>query len=159
MDQQNLRTPSARSSTPASRQTAHALTALATLTPGRRRVIQAAAEEYLSQIDRHRLPLGYDLPITLDHSNRADAYRMRRGETFARMLGISCQPSDADLPDTARAVLATINAPVDQLTARATATGQPAAIALLHLLGATDYDPDMDEALRRARATRTAGAR
>ncbi|WP_432111386.1 hypothetical protein [Streptomyces sp. YPW6] len=143
-----------RTSAPASRQTRHALTALTTLTPGRRHVIQAAAEEYLSQVDRRRLPMGYDLPITLDHSNRADAYRMRRGDTFARMLGISCQPSDADLPNTARAVLAAINAPVDRLTARAATTGQPTAIALLHILGATDSDPDMDEALRRARAGR-----
>src|SRR6478735_5098228 len=33
----------------ANRQARHALTALARTTPGRRRVIQAAAEEYLSQ--------------------------------------------------------------------------------------------------------------
>lgn len=157
MDQQNLRTPTPH--TAITRQTRHALTALTALTPGRRHVLQAAAEEYLSQVDRRRLPLGYDLPITLDHSNRADAYRMRRGETFARMLGIACQPSDADLPNTARAVLAAINGPVDQLAARAITTGQPTAVALLHILGATDSDPDLDEALRRARATRTAGAR
>lgn len=135
------------------RQTSHALAMLATTTPGRRRVIQAAAEGYLAQVDRRRLPLGYDLPITSDHSNRADAYRMRRGETFARMLGISCSPSDANLPDTARAVLAAIDAPVTELTDRAEATGQPVLVAMLHLIGAT---PDMDEALRRVRAPRQA---
>lgn len=139
------------SAAPATRQTSHALTALATLTPGRRHVIQAAAEEYLSQIDRRRLPLGYDQPITDDRINRADAYQMRRGDVFTRMLGIACQPSDAQLPDTARAVLAAIDAPVTELTTRAEATGHPDLIALLHLLGATDSDPNMDEALRRVR--------
>lgn len=132
------------------RQTRHALAMLATTTPGRRRVIQAAAEEYLSQIDRRRLPMGYDVPITLDHSNRADAYRMRRGDVFARMLGISCQPSDADLPDTARAVLAAINTTVTQLSAHAEVTGQPAAVAFLHILGAPlAANSDAEEALRR----------
>jgi hypothetical protein len=113
---------------------------LATTPPGRRRVIQAAAEEYLSQIERHRLPLGWNQPITDDRYNRVDAYRMRRGDVFARMLGIACQPSDADLPDTARAVLAGINAPVAELTARAEATRQPVAVALLHVFGATALD-------------------
>ncbi|MEV0917866.1 hypothetical protein AB0I93_26860 [Streptomyces sp. NPDC049967] len=114
-------------------QARHARAALATTAPGRRRVIQAAAEEYLSQIERRRLPVGYDRPIGDDRQNRADAYQMRRGETFARMLGIACRPSDTDLPNTARAVLAELTAPVAELTARAVATGQPAAIALLHL--------------------------
>ncbi|MGW4256908.1 hypothetical protein [Streptomyces californicus] len=129
--------PPAPAVAPTTRQTSHALTMLAATTPGRRRVIQAAAEEYLSQIDRDRLPLGYDVPITDDHYNRVDAYRMRGGRTFARMLGIACQPSDPQLPDTARAVLAAITAPVDRLTERAATTGQPAAVALLHILGAT----------------------
>ncbi|MCX4799628.1 hypothetical protein OG497_37875 [Streptomyces sp. NBC_01242] len=118
-------------------QTRHALTMVPTLTPGRRRVVQAAAAEYLSQVERRRLPLGWGQPITDDHSNRADAYHMRRGHVFALMLGISCRSSDAQLPDTARAVLAAIEAPVMKLTARAEATGQPAAIALLHIIGAT----------------------
>jgi hypothetical protein len=104
---------------------------LATLTPGRRRVVQAAAEEYLSQVDRHRLPVGYDLPISDDHRNRADAYRMRQGNTFTRMLGIGCQPSDAQLPNTARAVLAEIDAPVDRLVQAATESGRPELVALL----------------------------
>ncbi|MBV7671396.1 hypothetical protein STHAL_18260 [Streptomyces halstedii] len=138
------------------RQTRHALTALASLTPGRRRVVQAAAEEYLSQIEHRRLPIGYTQPITSDRYNRIDAYHMRRGHIFARMLGIACQPQDADLPDTARAVLAAINAPVAELTARAQTTGHPGLVALLHILGATDSDPDIDEALRRVRAPRPA---
>ncbi|MET9051227.1 hypothetical protein ABZW50_08745 [Streptomyces bacillaris] len=104
---------------------------LAATTPGRRRVIGAAAEEYLSQVDRRRLPMGYDLPIMLDHNNRADAYRMRRGDVFARMLGIACQPTDAQLPDTARAVLAAINAPVDRLVQAAVESGSPELVALL----------------------------
>lgn len=115
-------------------QTRHALTALNRTTTGRRRVIQAAAEEYLSQVDRRRLPMGWVQPITDDRFNRVDAYRMRRGDLFARMLGIACRPSDPQLPDTARAVLAELNATVDQLTARAMATGQPNAVALVHLI-------------------------
>ncbi|MFZ4264467.1 hypothetical protein [Streptomyces arboris] len=116
-------------------QTRHALTALTTLTPGRRRVVQAAAEEYLSQIDRRRLPMGYDVPIADDRHNRGDAYRMRRGDVVARVLGISCQPSDVRFPDTVRAVLAAVDAPVDRLAERAVLTGQPVAVALLHLIG------------------------
>ncbi|MCX5158109.1 hypothetical protein OOK39_02185 [Streptomyces sp. NBC_00264] len=117
------------------RQARHALTALVRTTPGRRRVIQAAAEEYLSQIDRRRLPLGWGQPITDDHFNRADAYEMRRGNAFARMLGISCRPSDPQLPDTARAVLAAIDAAPRRLTDLARTTGQPALVALLHMVG------------------------
>ncbi|MFE7485486.1 hypothetical protein [Streptomyces sp. NPDC057552] len=100
-------------------------------TPGRRRYIQAAAEEYLSQIDRRRLPVGYDVPITGDRDNRIDAYRMRRGDVFARMLGISCTASDPQLPDTARAVLAQIDAPVCQLVQAAVESGSPELVALL----------------------------
>ncbi|MFI2084344.1 hypothetical protein ACH43Y_28795 [Streptomyces rubiginosohelvolus] len=156
MDQQNLRTPAA--TTAITRQTRHALIVLATLTPGRRHIIQVAAEGYLSQVDRRRLPVGYTRPITDDRDNRADAYRMLGGDTLTRMLGISCRPDDARLPDTARTVLATVSAPVDRLIARAATTGQPATVALLHILGATDSDPDMDEALRRARAPRGVAA-
>jgi hypothetical protein len=115
------------------RQIAHALAALARTTPGRRRFIQAAAEEYLSQVDRRVLPRGYDMPIATEAGNRADAYRMRRGWTVAQMLGIACRPSDRHLPATARAVLAAIDAPVQQLTAAATATGQPLLVAVLHV--------------------------
>ncbi|MFD5875678.1 hypothetical protein [Streptomyces sp. NPDC060322] len=123
------------------RQASHALEMLATTTPGRRRVIQAAAEEYLSQVDRRRLPLGYDVPITLDHSNRADAYRMRRGHVFTQMLGIACKPSDADLPDTARAILAAIDATPMRLVGLAYTTGQPDLVALLHMVGANPALP------------------
>jgi hypothetical protein len=115
------------------RQTRHALTALTHTTPGRRRIIQAAADNYLSQIDRRRLPVGYNQPIIDDRANHADAYRMRQGDTFARMLGIACHPADEHLPDTARAVLATIDAPVRELTAAAYASGQPVLVAVLWL--------------------------
>ncbi|MFE7105611.1 hypothetical protein ACFU98_10700 [Streptomyces sp. NPDC057575] len=122
-------------STADQRQAQHALAALAHTSPGRRRLIAACAEEYLSQVDRRRLPLGWGQPITDDHFNRADAYEMRRGNVFARMLGISCRPSDPQLPDTARAVLAAIDAPVRKLTATAVATGQPRLVAALYIAG------------------------
>ena len=118
------------------RQISHALTALARTTPGRRRVIQAAAEKYLAQVERRWLPVGYTHPIDDDRLNRVDAFRMRRGDTLARMLGLACRPDDEHLPDTARAVLAAINAPVDRLMAAATASGFPAAVALVHILTA-----------------------
>lgn len=122
------------------RQIRHALTALTRTTPGRRRVIQAAAEEYLSQIDRRILPMGYDWHFPAnpagDRRNRGDAFRMRRGNTFARMLGIACQPTDPHLPLTARVILAEIDAPVRRLTAAATASGQPLLVATLHLIAA-----------------------
>lgn len=118
------------------RQARHALTVLARLTPGRRTIVQHAATEYLSQVDGHVLPMGYDWPLHNAAANRADAYRMRFGATLTGVLGISCQPGDADLPDTARAVLTAINAPVDQLTTHARTTGQPAAIVFLHIAGA-----------------------
>lgn len=114
-------------------QISHALNALARTTPGRRRVIQACAEAYLSQVDRRRLPAAYRYPILDDRLNRADAFRMRRGDTLARMLGLAVRPDDPYLPDTARAVLAAIDAPVDRLTAAATASGQPHLIAVLWL--------------------------
>lgn len=122
--------------TPAARQTRHALTALATASTDRRRRIAQYAETYLSQVDRRVLPVAYSRPIADDRANRADAYRMRGGDQFARMLGISCHPADPNLPDTARAVLAEIEAPVDRLVHTALATGAPGAVALLHCLGA-----------------------
>lgn len=123
---------------PAPRQTSHALTALANMSPGRRRLIAACAEAYLAQVDRRVLPMGYDQPIHTDAGNRGDAYRMRRGEQFAQMLGISCRPANADLPATARAVLAAVDEPVVELTNAANATGHPFGVALLHLItGAT----------------------
>ncbi|MGW7247726.1 hypothetical protein [Streptomyces decoyicus] len=120
------------------RQTRHALTALARTTPGRRRVIQTAAENYLAQVDRRTLPIGWAIPITNDRFNRVDAFRMRRGDVLARLLGLAVQPADEHLPHTARAVLAAINATVDQLTQAAHRTGNPAAVAIGHVLtGAT----------------------
>ncbi|MFE2930638.1 hypothetical protein [Streptomyces sp. NPDC059278] len=117
------------------RQTQHALTALAHTTPGRRRLIATCAEEYLAQVDHKRLPVGYQRAILNDRSNRADAYRMRRGEQLAQMLGISCRPSDPQLPDTARAVIGAVDTPVRKLTATAVATGQPHLIAALYIAG------------------------
>ncbi|WP_406004405.1 hypothetical protein [Streptomyces sp. NBC_00987] len=128
------------------RQAQHALKMLATVTPGRRRVIEAAATEYLSQIDRRRLPLGWNQPITDDRYNRVDAYRMRRGHVLARMLGISCRPSDPQLPDTARAVLAAIDAAPRRLTDLARTTGQPALVALLHMVGTVPALSSVDAA-------------
>jgi hypothetical protein len=115
------------------RQIRHALTALASITPGRRRVIQAAAEDYLAQVDRRRLPVGYQAPIVDDRNNRADAFRMRRGDAFARMLGLAVRPADEHLPNTARAVLAAINEPVDRLTDAAHCTDNPAAVAITYI--------------------------
>ncbi|MER6607355.1 hypothetical protein ABT282_15935 [Streptomyces sp. NPDC000927] len=117
------------------RQTRHALAALAHTTPGRRRLIAAYAEEYLSQVERRRLPLGWNVPITDDHYNRVDAYRHRRGDAFASMLGIACRASDPRLPDTARAVIDAVDAPVRKLIATAVATGQPNLIAALYIAG------------------------
>lgn len=122
---------------PAQRQARHALTALTTTSPGRRQLIAACAEDYLAQIDRRVLPVGWTQPITNDHYNRADAYRLRSGDQFARMLGIACQPSDPHLPDTARTVLAAINSPVTELTNAATVTGDPVGIAVLYVITGT----------------------
>ncbi|WP_331759889.1 hypothetical protein OG422_31125 (plasmid) [Streptomyces sp. NBC_01525] len=112
------------------RQARHALTALARTTPGRRRLIRDCAETYLSQVERRALPVGYDQPITSDVANRVDAYRMRGGSQFARMLGVSCRPANEDLPATARAVIAALDAPVDALTAVAIRTQDPAGTAV-----------------------------
>jgi hypothetical protein len=129
-------TASHGTTTPTGRKTRHALTALTRTSPGRRRLIAACAAEYLSQVDRERLPRGYDQPIADDRANRADAYRMRRGDTLARLLGLSVRPDDASLPDVARAVLAAVDTPVRDLTTQATATGQPVLVAIAHLIGA-----------------------
>jgi len=119
------------------RQIRHALTALAATTPSRRGFIARAAADYLSQVDRRRLPVGYREPIFDDRSNRADAYRMRGGDTLARMLGLAVRPSDEHLPATARAVLAATNANVDRLTEAAHRTGAPGAVATLYVLTGT----------------------
>lgn len=119
------------------RQLDHVLTALASMSPGRRRYIAEAAQEYLDQIDGRRLPMGYDrpFPASCAAANRADAYRMRRGCTVAAMLGLAVQPYDEHFPTTVRAVITAIDAPVDRLMQAAHTTGAPAAVALVHLLG------------------------
>ncbi|MFG2400743.1 hypothetical protein [Streptomyces lydicus] len=120
------------------RQIRHALTALAATTPGRRARIRRYAEDYLSQIDRRRLPLGCCQPITCDRSNRIDAFRMRGGEQLARILGLAVHSSDPHLPDTARAVITTLDGPtVAQLADAAHRTGQPGAVATLYVLTGT----------------------
>lgn len=126
--------PVISSTDPQVRQVRHALTALSRASIGRQRLIRHAATAYLSQIDRAKLPLGYDRPIYDDDSNRSDAFRMRHGDLLAKLLGIACRPSDRHLPATARAVLAELDAPVRQLTETARATGQPHVVAALHLL-------------------------
>ncbi|WP_431999298.1 hypothetical protein [Streptomyces sioyaensis] len=120
------------------RQTRHALTALAATTPGRRARIRRYAEDYLSQIDRRRLPLGCCQPITCDRGNRVDAFRMRGGEQLARFLGLAVQSSDPHLPDTARAVIAALDGPtVAQLTDAAHRTGDPLGVATLYVITGT----------------------
>lgn len=119
---------------PQARQVRHALAALSRASVGRQRLVRRAASDYLSQIDRVKLPLGCDRPIWDDDRNRSDAFRMRRGDLLAKLLGIACRPSDRHLPGTARAVLAELDAPVRQLTEKARATGQPHLVAVLHLL-------------------------
>lgn len=129
--------PTAVPVTAQERQARHALTALARTTPGRRRLIATCAEDYLSQVERRRLPVGHDRPIADDRANRADAYRMRRGDVLARLLGLAVHCSDGNLPGAARAVLAAVNTPVDRLVRDAKATGAPGLVALLHCLNAT----------------------
>jgi hypothetical protein len=129
--------PPERTNSPAQRQLDHALTALAVASPGRRRYIAAAAQEYLDQIDGRRLPMGYDRPFHVSAAarNRADAFRMRRGSTVAAMLGLAVQPSDEHFPTTLRAIITAVDAPVTTLVEAARTTGAPAAVALLHILG------------------------
>ncbi|NML55346.1 hypothetical protein HHL19_16370 [Streptomyces sp. R302] len=50
----------------ADRHVRHALTRLKVASTDRRRLIEAAATEYLSQVHRHRLPAGYSQPIADD---------------------------------------------------------------------------------------------
>ncbi|MBT2449464.1 hypothetical protein J7F03_20705 [Streptomyces sp. ISL-43] len=130
-------TEPSQNATPARRQLNHALTALAATTPGRRRYIAEAAQEYLDQIDGRRLPLGYDRPFPAwdGARNRSDAYRMRRGCTVAAMLGLAIQSHDEHFPTTARAIITAVNAPIDRLVEAAHTTGAPAAVALAHILG------------------------
>ncbi|MFJ3834465.1 hypothetical protein ACIPY6_02990 [Streptomyces sp. NPDC090054] len=133
----NRSRPRHRRDTPAQRQLDHALTALAAASPGRRRYIADAAQEYLDQVDGRRLPLGFNTPFppALAATNRADAYRMRRGATVATMLGLAVRPHDEHFPATARAVITAVSAPVDRLVEAARTTGAPAAVALAHILG------------------------
>ncbi|MFE2555998.1 hypothetical protein ACFXGT_08170 [Streptomyces sp. NPDC059352] len=119
--------------TAAELQTKHALTVLAAATPGRRRHIAAAAEDYLGQIDRRRLPIGFKRAILDDGLNRIDAYHLRHGHEFAKALGLGGGENNPGLGEVARAVLAAIDAPIQRLTACATQTGQPILVAVLHV--------------------------
>lgn len=125
-----------QSATPARRQLDHALTALARMSPGLRRYTAEAAQEYIDQIDGRRLPMGYDRPFHASAAarNRADAFRMRRGNTVAAMLGLAVRPSDPNFPTTLRAIITAVDAPVTTLVEAARTTGAPAAVALVHLL-------------------------
>ncbi|MFH8752962.1 hypothetical protein ACH4GK_17795 [Streptomyces rimosus] len=120
-----------------SRQMRHALTALAKVSPGQRRRIREAAEEYLSQVEYRRLPAGYKRPLIDERVNRADAFKLRRGNLLARLLGISCRPDDEDLPDTARAVIAACEAPVTALTEAAQSSGDPVGVAVAYVVAGT----------------------
>ncbi|MEU5976294.1 hypothetical protein [Streptomyces sp. NPDC047315] len=98
--------------------------------------VLALAGPYLEQVDGRRRPLGYDHGRTLAGPVALiDAYRMR-GAELVSLLGLQLGADDAPfvLPEVARAIVAAAEAPVEALTARATVTGQPAAIALLHLI-------------------------
>ncbi|MEU0990465.1 hypothetical protein [Streptomyces sp. NPDC005953] len=113
----------------------HAVTAYTRTTPGRQAVVLRHAEGYLAQVDRRTLPVGYDMPILDDSANAADAWRMRRGTLLARLLGLSVRSTDCAFPAAVRAVVAHADAPVHRLMVRASRTGQPAAVALVHLVG------------------------
>ena len=57
---------------------------------------------------------------------------------WTRLLGLATPYRyDHDLPVIAQAILDALDAPVDALEETATTTGQPQAVAFLHLLGAT----------------------
>ncbi|MFD9047803.1 hypothetical protein [Streptomyces zaomyceticus] len=116
-------------------QTRRALDNLAYATPEERTRLRAAAEEYLSQVDRRCLPLGYNRPIPNDGDNRSDAFHMRRGDTIAHLLHLHVSADDAELPHTARAVLHELDASVRELITLASITGQPSLIAVAHLVG------------------------
>jgi hypothetical protein len=137
------------------RQIRHALTALSHTTPGRRLVIESAARNYLNQVDRRRLPIGYSVPIHDDRRNRIDAFCMGGGHTLARMLGIAAKPSNEDMPATARAILDAIDAPVRMLTESAHRTGQPILIAILWMATAGyNWTARANHAARIAKRTR-----
>ncbi|MBT2467820.1 hypothetical protein J7E97_08025 [Streptomyces sp. ISL-66] len=114
----------------------HAIAAFARTSSGKQRLIRAAAEEYLSQIDRRRLPVGYGRAILDDYANRIDAYEMRQGHVFTKMLGLSIRPGDAALPEIARTVLAAADATVEELVSAAKASGDPAGLAVAWIVSA-----------------------
>ncbi|MFE9137828.1 hypothetical protein [Streptomyces sp. NPDC007355] len=102
------------------RKTRHALTALTRTSHGRRRIIHRAATRYLTA-DTHTT------------EDRLHALIWHGGDTLIRMLGLGIHSTDPRLPDIARTVLDHLDAPVRQLTAYATTTGQPALIATAHV--------------------------
>ncbi|MFF8412857.1 hypothetical protein [Streptomyces omiyaensis] len=107
----------------------HALDRLKAARATRRRLIEAAAIEYLSQVHRHRLPVGYSQPIGDDRQNRADAFHMRRGDLLAQLLGLSTSPDSPHLPVVAQAVLTELDATARQLVEYAALAKTPAAPA------------------------------
>ncbi|MEU1071896.1 MULTISPECIES: hypothetical protein [unclassified Streptomyces] len=148
-----------------SRQLRHALAALDGMSSGRREQLREAAEGYLAQVDRRRLPVGCDRAIGWDPANRADAFRMRGGQTFARMLGLGVRPNDPHLPDVARAVLAQLDMVPSELAALGSASGDPVTVGVLWMATAVQQtfpaDPDADRLrlLTEFRAAWSAGNR
>ncbi|MEU7156034.1 hypothetical protein AB0A98_06255 [Streptomyces chrestomyceticus] len=132
-----MTTTEERTTTDQTRQTRHALTVLAHTSTGRQRLIRACAEDYLSQVDRQCLPIGCNLPIRSNRANRADAFRYRRGDLLARLLGLAVRPDDEHLPDTARAVIAAYDEPVTALTDAAHLNGDPVGITVAYVIAGT----------------------
>lgn len=98
----------------------HAVTVVADMDPDRLRTLRQRIDSYLYGLDR-----GW---------SRYDAFRL--WPIWARMLGLSFSSTSSPAVEiVAREVLAVLDAEVDRLTADATATGQPAAVAMLHLIG------------------------
>lgn len=108
-----------------------------------RATIEHQLRRYVGQLAGTALPVGCNQPITpiTGHHNIADAWRML-GHRLAQTLGI---PSTAtEFPDTARGILAALDAPITQLTALAAATGQPALVALTHVAAGFATSPTAD---------------
>jgi len=110
----------------------HAITTIHTADHTNRAAIERRLRKYVGQLDGTALPVSYDQPITGHHHNLIDAWRML-GRSLAHTLGITT--SATEFPDTARAILAGLDASATRLTALATATRQPAVVALAHVAG------------------------
>ncbi|ONK09263.1 hypothetical protein [Streptomyces sp. MP131-18] len=112
------------------RQEAHAVSAVRRTGDARRTRIRFYAEFYLRGLAR---------------GHRAADARDMWGTDLVRLLGVA---RPVDLPALARAVLAELDARVDRLTAAAEATGQPALVALAHMLGidlTAHYEADLSD--------------